>query len=375
MKYGLAEHGLRNLAWFQTYWRMGVPGIPYSYFFIYTHTNLKKLVVITACNENLKLKWTPEEFMEKCGVEKHDMIDCRDGTRVDQLTVADFFAGYLAYDKRPMDKTAKMRLKLKDYPAGEDFSTKLPEHFTDLMQALPYSEYVRPDGILNLISALPAEYNKPDLGPKCYIAYEDTSTSLHFDMSDAVNLLVHIGPLSSALSSPTNSKSTPTKPPFLNHSTSIKQSPSRVEAHSKAGALWHIFRREDVTTLATFLKSRAKGKGDREEDHTILDHSFYIDEQMLGKLAEEYKVVPHTIYQEEGDAVFIPAGCPHQVKNIRCCIKVAEDFVSPENLEHCIKLTDEFRKLPPSHKFRTDRLGVRTILYHAMEKAVKTLIP
>lgn len=27
-----------------------------------------------------------------------------------------------------------------------------------------------------------------------YIAYEDTATNLHFDMSDAVNLLVHIGP-------------------------------------------------------------------------------------------------------------------------------------------------------------------------------------
>ncbi len=29
---------------------------------------------------------------------------------------------------------------------------------------------------------------------KSYIAYEDTTTALHFDVSDAVNLLVHVGP-------------------------------------------------------------------------------------------------------------------------------------------------------------------------------------
>ena len=50
--------------------------------------------------------------------------------------------------------------------------------------------------------------------------------------------------------------------------------------------------------------------------------------------------------------------CIQIVKNIRCCIKVAEDFVSPENLAYCITLTDKFRKLPPGHKFKVDRLGV-----------------
>jgi hypothetical protein len=38
--------------------------------------------------------------MEKCGTEKHDMIDCRDGTSVDQVTVEEFFAGYLCKDER-----------------------------------------------------------------------------------------------------------------------------------------------------------------------------------------------------------------------------------------------------------------------------------
>ncbi len=50
----------------------------------------------------------------------------------------------------------------------QEFSKKLPEHFEDLLNALPFSEYVRPNGILNMISTLPEKANRPDLGPKWY---------------------------------------------------------------------------------------------------------------------------------------------------------------------------------------------------------------
>jgi len=225
------------------------------------------------------------------------------------------------------------------------FAKKLPKHFEDFMAALPFSEYVRPDGLLNLISALPEQANKPDLGPKCYIAYEETATSLHFDMSDAINLLVHVGTL-----------------PPTNVAPAIPET---------AGALWHIFRREDVPQLSVYLKEL---KGRDGGEHAIFDHSVYITDAMLATLKEQYNVAPFAFYQNVGDSVFIPAGCPHQVKNVRPCIKIAEDFVSPENLVHCIRLTDEFRKLPYNHKFRKDRLQVRTILYHAVEKAVNSLL-
>jgi lysine-specific demethylase 3 len=34
-----------------------------------------------------------------------------------------------------------MLLKLKDWPPGDDFSDIMPNHFDDLMQALPLPEY------------------------------------------------------------------------------------------------------------------------------------------------------------------------------------------------------------------------------------------
>jgi lysine-specific demethylase 3 len=69
-----------------------------------------------------------------------------------------------------------------------------------------------------------------------------------------------------------------------------------------------------------------------------------------------------TFEQDYGEAVFIPAGCPHQVRNLKSCIKVALDFVSPENVQECLKLTEEFRLLPMDHRAKEDKLEVRPFL-------------
>jgi hypothetical protein len=44
--------------------------------------------------------------------------------------------------------------------------------------------------------------------------------------------------------------------------------------------------------------------------------------------------------------------------SVQSCIKVALDFVSPENVGECVKLTGEFRRLPASHKANEDKLEV-----------------
>ena len=51
-----------------------------------------------------------------------------------------------------------------------------------------------------------------------------------------------------------------------------------------------------------------------------------------------------------------------QVRNLHSCIKAAEDFVSPENLAYCFKLTQEFRHLSDTHSNHEDKLQVRTVL-------------
>ena len=81
----------------------------------------------------------------------------------------------------------------------------------------------------------------------------------------------------------------------------------------------------------------------------------------------------YAIVQCAGDTIFIPAGAPHQVRNLHNCIKVAEDFVSPENISHCLHLTQEFRHLTEWHTNHEDKLQIKTILFHAIKTALAIL--
>nr|GEZ52244.1 JmjC domain-containing protein [Tanacetum cinerariifolium] len=55
------------------------------------------------------------------------------------------------------------------------------------------------------------------------------------------------------------------------------------------------------------------------------------------------------------------------------CIKVALDFVSPENVGECIRLTEDFRVLPKNHRAKEDKLEVKKMALFAVEEAVKDL--
>ena len=69
----------------------------------------------------------------------------------------------------------------------------------------------------------------------------------------------------------------------------------------------------------------------------------------------------------------IPCGCPHQVLNLRSCMKAAMDFVSPEHITRCLALTDEFRALPRGHARQADPLGTKVIMLHAVSHALSVL--
>jgi len=42
------------------------------------------------------------------------------------------------------------------------------------------------------------------------------------------------------------------------------------------------------------------------------------------------------------------------------------DFVSPENVDECIKLTGEFRRLPSHHRAKEDKLEVGYHMFNAL---------
>ncbi|PIA48945.1 hypothetical protein AQUCO_01300074v1 [Aquilegia coerulea] len=140
----------------------------------------------------------------------------------------------------------------------------------------------------------------------------------------------------------------------------------------KGGAIWDIFRRQDVPKLVEYLHKHWKEFRHLDNFpvksviHPIHDQTFFLNEKHKKQLKDEFDVEPWTFEQYLGDAVFIPAGCPHQ-----SCIKVALDFVSPENIKECVRLTEEFRLLPKNHRAKEDKLEVKKMALYGASAAVR----
>ncbi|KAJ2817305.1 hypothetical protein GGI24_005441, partial [Coemansia furcata] len=260
-------------------------------------------------------------------------------------------------------------LKLKDWPPTDDFETRLPDHFRQFMNALPFPEYTQRKGKFNLVNRLPAGFVPPDLGPKMYCAYGSSdgeggvgTTNLHCDMADAVNIMAYA------------------PPEFLRErnievpgiwtrddgisSTGIKAGPA-------AAAVWDIYPPEAIGDLRRFIGENvgveytADCSGPMAAKHgdPIHNQETYLTQPMRKEFSERYDHKCYRIYQIPGDAVFVPAGCAHQVCNYASAVKIAMDFVSPERVDHSRRLTEEFRQLNCRHPRNRDLLQLSNILW------------
>ncbi|KAI5855513.1 hypothetical protein BZA05DRAFT_434806, partial [Tricharina praecox] len=305
---------------FQKFWRLGKP------------------LVLTGLKDKFELPWDAQYFVDKYGTERCQLHDCAvDSNEPYEGRVDDFFAEF--------GGTTPESLKLKDWPPTTEFKKAFPELFADFENAVPYPTYTRRSGPLNLASHFPETWVAPDLGPKMYNAYpapdflplvekpeakltrgekhvlvQDIkgTTNLHLDLTDAVNVMLYADGGRKAPKCTTVDKKIPL-----------------------CGAIWDIFPRFANVPLREYLK-----KKDKTVDDPIHRHKYYLSEFDLEQLAK-MGVHSYRIFQNPGDAVFIPAGCAHQVRNRRACIKVAVDFLSPENLFVCKDILEEFRAMAP----------------------------
>ncbi|OXB76639.1 UNVERIFIED_CONTAM: hypothetical protein H355_008678 [Colinus virginianus] len=337
-------------------------------------------VLVSGVHKKLKSElWKPEAFSLEFGDQDVDLVNCRNCAIISDVKVRDFWDGFEIISKRLRSEDGQpMVLKLKDWPPGEDFRDMMPTRFEDLMENLPLPEYTKRDGRLNLASRLPSYFVRPDLGPKMYNAYglitaEDRrvgTTNLHLDVSDAVNVMVYVGiPIGEGTHDDEVLKT-------IDEGDADDVTKQRIhEGREKPGALWHIYAAKDAEKIRELLRKVGEEQGqENPPDHDpIHDQSWYLDQTLRKRLYDEYGVQGWAIVQFLGDAVFIPAGAPHQVHNLYSCIKVAEDFVSPEHVKHCFRLTQEFRHLSNTHTNHEDKLQVKNIIYHAVKDAVGTL--
>ncbi|KAL4590312.1 hypothetical protein LXL04_003240 [Taraxacum kok-saghyz] len=293
-----------------------------------------------------------------------------------KINTEEFFKGYTKGIN--FHKSRPHMLKLKDFPPFEKFDKILPRHYDEFIKVLPFREYTDPKvGLLNLAVKLPSTVPSPDLGPKAYIAYGvaqelgrgDSVTNLHCDMSDAVHILTHATEVS-----PVDDIKIRLESKRDRDRNIINRRGYRGGTRETVGALWDIFRREDVKSLEEYLLKHSK---EFQKEFSVVkgrnpihDQAFYLTLEHKRKLKDEYGVEPWTFGQCLGEAVFIPAGCPHQVRNLKTCTKVTIDFVSPESIKECMRLKQEIHDLPIGHYAKEDKLEIDKMILHAMDKAL-----
>lgn len=76
--------------------------------------------------------------------------------------------------------------------------------------------------------------------------------------------------------------------------------------------MWTIIDREDVAAVTEYLR----------DPDALSEKKTYMKEEDRMKLVETHGVKIWTFEQFQNDAVYVPSGCPHQVRNIRSCLKV-----------------------------------------------------
>ncbi|KAI9395625.1 hypothetical protein POPTR_004G006200v4 [Populus trichocarpa] len=416
---------------FQKHWAKGEPVIVRDVLEETTHLSWEPMVMWRALCENVD-----SDISSKMSEVK--AIDCLACCEV-EINTRQFFKGYMEGRTYHNFWPEMLKLKdWPPSDKFENILPRHCDEFIRALPFQEYSGPNA--GILNVAAKFPEEKLKPDLGPKTYIAYGtreelgrgDSVTKLHCDMSDAVNILTQTADvlLSEAQRSAIEQlkmkhreqdekehlekdkvdnphieldqgndslkeendvseiRGPQPHPSEINEKlknsedvlrgAALSGLPSEGETADTAGggALWDIFRREDVPKLEEYLRKHFKEFRHtfcapvEQVDHPIHDQCFYLNLEHKRKLKEEFGVEAWTFEQRVGEAVFIPAGCPHQVRNLQSCTKVAVDFVSPENIKECLRLTEEFRQLPMNHRAREDKLEIKKMIIYAIDKAI-----
>ncbi|CAL9106172.1 unnamed protein product [Musa acuminata var. zebrina] len=144
-----------------------------------------------------------------------------------------------------------------------------------------------------------------------------------------------------------------------------------------AGAIWDVFRRQDVPKLNEYLKINWTNLTSSSEFTNLVmplyNQAVYLNNDQKKMLKEQFRIEPWTFEQHVGEAVFIPAGCPFQVRNLQSSVQLVLDFLSPESLREAARMAEEIRCLPNNHEAKLKMLEVGKMSMYAASSAIREI--
>ncbi|PAN49698.1 hypothetical protein PAHAL_9G468900 [Panicum hallii] len=334
-------------------------------------------------------------------------VDCSNQSEVD-IELKQFIKGYSDGNKGGDGRL--LMLKLKEWPQPSVLEEFLLCHRPEFIVNFPLVDFIHPRwGLLNLAAKLPQDALQPEVGMKLLIAYGsrqelgkgDPVMNLTINMGDVVHMLMHAvevrnqypnRPPSNGSERIANGTSTHvndhTPVPDLDlivgeqeykHAIShCEEAKANNLEGSQAGAVWDVFRRQDLPKLNEYLAAHREEFGANCQavpsvKYPIYDQNVYLNNHHKKTLKDQYGIEPCTFHQHIGEAVFIPAGCPFQVKNLQSTVQLALNFLSPESLPESVRMAQEIRCLPNDHFAKLKMLEVKKISLYAASSAVREI--
>ncbi|KAJ2006285.1 hypothetical protein H4R26_001471 [Coemansia thaxteri] len=236
--------------------------------------------------------------------------------------------------QKPAAESSKAPNSANNSALTQAQSRALEQTLTNAAALLPIPEYTSPNGQLNLISRLPTQYKKPELGPELQLAYgaqgEGGREGMRREAADIVNLMLYAG---TEGQSPLPKKSVSTR--GSTKGGRRKKQEKEVDSTESRVTEWDIYPPKTIDNLSDYFgldDSEASGShvtsgGARTQlpfmDDSSCDDFFraYEDNSMCCR-----------IYQKPGDAVFVPHGSVFQRRSFANTISVQSKFVSPESI-------------------------------------------
>ncbi|KAJ4952766.1 hypothetical protein NE237_029598 [Protea cynaroides] len=398
---------------FRKHWCRGEPIIVKEVFSCTSDSTWDPMAIWSGIQETADGKMKDDNITVKA-------IDCLNWSEVD-IELGQFIKGYT--EGRIHENGWPEMLKLKNWPSPSASEEFLLYHRPEFIGKLPLLECIHSKwGLLNVAAKLAHNSLQTDVGPKFFISYGtfeelgrgDSVVNIHMNMRDMAYLLMHTSEVKlkgwqqtmiekiqksfkesdekesvvdvhASLDESVNSPdSGPDEHGQQNEGVASNadkdeimkdQEDNTVKNHS--GALWDVFRREDVPNLIEYLRVHWEefGKGanllDDSVKHPLYDEAVFLNKEHKIKLKEEFRIEPWTFKQNVGEAIFIPAGCPFQVRNLKSSVQLGLDFLSPESLGESVRMAEEIRCLPNDHEVKIHMLEVEKMSLYAASSAVR----